>query len=212
MREDWFRWDGPLMGILEKTGQLIVLSVLWLVGSLPVITLGTSTAALYYGVMKGLRRERGSPWREFLRCYRMTLGRGIAASLLGLIPGVLLAMNIRILTAEEGRSVLLTLNVVGLILLLAATVYIGPVLSRFTMKAVKAWQLCFVMSLRFALDTVWMLGGTVLLALVQLYVFPMATVLLLPGAWSFVITFRMEGCLRKYMPPRKGNENTWYYE
>lgn len=212
MMEEWFRWDGPLMGILEKTGQLIVLSALWLVGSLPVITLGTSTAALYYGVMKGLRRERGSPWREFLRCYRMALGRGIAASLLGLIPGVLLAMNIRILTAQEGRNVLLTLNVAGLILLLAAAVYIGPVLSRFTMKAVKAWQLAFVMSLRFPLDTVWMLGGTALLALLQVYVFPMATVLFLPGAWSFVISFRMEGCLRKYMPPRKENENAWYYE
>ena len=41
-----------MTGYLEFLGQLIALNLLWIVCSLPVITAGASTTALYYCTLK----------------------------------------------------------------------------------------------------------------------------------------------------------------
>ena len=51
----------PLFSFLNLLGQLILLSILWTVCCLPIITVGASTVALYYTVVKVLRRN-GETW------------------------------------------------------------------------------------------------------------------------------------------------------
>ena len=52
-----FSLDGPLMQLLNKLADLLTLSILWLLGCLPIVTIGASTTALYYAVMKMIRGE-----------------------------------------------------------------------------------------------------------------------------------------------------------
>ena len=42
---------------LEKIADMFLLSVLWLICCIPIITIGTSTIALYYATVKVVRRE-----------------------------------------------------------------------------------------------------------------------------------------------------------
>lgn len=60
----------PLFSLLNQLGQLILLSILWTICSLPVITIGASTAALYYTVVKVLRRHQDSLFAAFFREFR----------------------------------------------------------------------------------------------------------------------------------------------
>ena len=55
-----FSMDGPLWRALNFIADVMVLHVLWLVHSLPLVTIGASTTALYYAMMK--RIPRRSPW------------------------------------------------------------------------------------------------------------------------------------------------------
>ena len=48
-----FNFDNKLFGALGKAVDCVILSVLWLVCCLPVITIGASSTALYYTVHKG---------------------------------------------------------------------------------------------------------------------------------------------------------------
>ena len=57
-----FGMDSPLMGALMKIGDLLCLSVLWLVFSLPIFTIGASSAALYAAVYHCLRRNEAGIW------------------------------------------------------------------------------------------------------------------------------------------------------
>lgn len=65
-----FNYDGPVIHIFNKAADCVILSVLWLVSSIPVITLGASTAALYYSMNKCVRRGEGHVWREYWHAFR----------------------------------------------------------------------------------------------------------------------------------------------
>lgn len=203
--------EGPLIGFLDKIGQLIVLNALWILGCLPVVTIGTSNAALYYAVAKSVRRGQGKAVQEFWRSYRENLVRGILVTLPWLLLGSLLAVYVSF-SQSQMRPALSGGALMGLAVLGSTWIYIGPVLSRFRVKYLEIWSLAFVMAVRFVLYTVAILAGTVMLALLLIFILPIPTVLLLPGMWCYLVSFPMEKLLRKYMPKKEENDNTWYYE
>lgn len=211
MLRKWLDVEGPVMGFLEKTGQLIELGVLWLLGCVPVVTAFTSTAAFYYAVVKAVRRGRGKAAGEFWRSYRANLGRGIAAGLPLLAAGALLAADLAILRGQ-GRAFHSGAIVVLAVLLAGLAVYVGPVLSRFSVKVTQVWRLAFVMAVRFWYWTaaILLLGG--LAGALQLYVLPIPTVLILPGAGCMAASFPIEKALRCYMPPKQEGDDAWYYD
>jgi len=78
----------------QKVSQIldcILLSFLWILFSLPVITIGASTVALYHTVHKVIRREEGHVWQVFWRAFRRDIKRATLLWLIMLlICGVLL--------------------------------------------------------------------------------------------------------------------------
>ncbi len=65
-----FDMESPLMGFLFKTFDCIFLSLLWAVFSLPVLTMGASTAALYAAVHKCIQKEEGHLVPTFWNVFR----------------------------------------------------------------------------------------------------------------------------------------------
>ena len=47
-----FRWDSPFMQKVSKAGNLILLNILWILCSIPVLTMGAATAALYHVIFQ----------------------------------------------------------------------------------------------------------------------------------------------------------------
>ena len=61
MIDRFFSTEGPVYRVLDKMGQMVVASVLWMLGCIPIVTIATSTTAFYYAIIKVVRRERGAP-------------------------------------------------------------------------------------------------------------------------------------------------------
>lgn len=213
MSNDLMHTEGPVFGFLDKVGHLILLSLLWILCCLPVVTAASATTALYYAVIKSVRRGYGSAVQEFFTSFRSNLKRGVPITAVTLVIAVLLMWNIWLLSQEGMQNNLLLWGSILLLALLAVTaVYVCPVLSRFSMGAVSACKLAFVMAIRFLPHTLLLLFGAVGLVLLQIYVLPMPTVALLPGLWCYISTFPMEKALRKFMPPKQENDDSWYYQ
>ena len=78
-----------------KLGDVMILSLLWLLCSLPVVTAGAATSALYFSVVKCLREKtEDSPRECFFRSFRGCLKQGIAASLIYMVFGGFVAADI----------------------------------------------------------------------------------------------------------------------
>ena len=56
---EFFNLDNPIWRFMGKVFDIMVLTVLWVVTSLPVFTIGASTTALYYAGMKLAKDQEG---------------------------------------------------------------------------------------------------------------------------------------------------------
>ncbi len=87
-----FNIDSPVMSSLIKFADCICVSLLWLVFSLPIVTMGASSAALYATVYKYLRRGEGHLWQTFWGAFRDNLKRSTLVWLVAL--GVLALLTV----------------------------------------------------------------------------------------------------------------------
>ena len=114
-----------LGSFLRNLWDLMILNWLWLLCSLPVITLGASTCGLYRVVLKMARKEPVYPVKDFFRGFRDSWKQG---TVLGLLAAALLAVTAADAIFAIGqtgmlRSVYLTLAIVVASVLLTVTAY-----------------------------------------------------------------------------------------
>lgn len=61
--------DNVIVRGFIKLGYIWVLNILWLITSLPIVTIGASTTALVYSCMK-LHDDDGYPWKNYLHSFK----------------------------------------------------------------------------------------------------------------------------------------------
>ena len=88
-----FDFGSPLMRNLIRIFDCMCLSVLWLLFSLPVVTMGASSAAMYLTVVKYIRRDEGYLWRTFWGAFKENLKRSTLAWLAALVLLALLTVD-----------------------------------------------------------------------------------------------------------------------
>lgn len=86
-----FSFNSKLYDKISQILDCIFLSILWVISSLPLITIGGSTVALYHSVHKVIRKEEGRVWPEYWRAFRRDFKR---ATLLWLLMIVIAAVMI----------------------------------------------------------------------------------------------------------------------
>ena len=71
--------DNPVMRFVIKLFDCMVLSVLWLVFSLPIITMGAASTALYSAVYNRIVKDKSYLWRSFWTSFRDNFKRSTLA-------------------------------------------------------------------------------------------------------------------------------------
>lgn len=203
-----FSTEGILYRFLNKTGNIILATILWIIGCLPIVTIGTSTAALYYTMVKSVRKEVGYVHAEFWRAYKLNFKKGVAATLILLVLGGLLGMEMYLVLENgvEVNRIWYPLSGLLILLMILITLYLFPVMSRFEMKLSNLCKLAFVMSIRFWYITLALAAGLVLMVLAQIYLLPIPMILLTPGLWCYGSSFLIEKAMKAYMPKPEQTE------
>lgn len=126
----------PLFLFLNLLGQLILLSILWTVCCLPIITVGASTVALYYTVVKVLRRNQDSLFAAFFREFRSNFLQSLHINMVFLCYfGILAYFAIPRLSAAQSGADVGFYALVGLAILGALPLsFVYPTISRFYHK------------------------------------------------------------------------------
>lgn len=88
-----FDLESPLMVFLFKVFDSLLLSILWIICSLPVITIGASSAALYTAVYRCLQKEESYLLRTFFGAFRENWKRSTLSWLVVLAVLALLALD-----------------------------------------------------------------------------------------------------------------------
>lgn len=91
MLRNLLRPDSGLMIAMTQITDCIFLSLFWILGCVPVVTVGTACAALYDAVYRGFRQGDRHPWQRFWQVFRQNWKAGLVPSLLFLVLFSLLA-------------------------------------------------------------------------------------------------------------------------
>lgn len=195
-----FNPDAFLWRWCSRILDIMILSIFWLVCSIPVVTGGAASTALYDAAVHGIRREEHGAYARFFRTFRRELKTAVPAAVLwGAALAALLLMGRQIgVTIQEPVPVLASTAVLVLLmfLVLAMLSWMFPLLSRFTFNFAglnrTAWQFTLAHLPSSAVLVAILCGGV---WLSWKFLFPMFFV---PCTVSLLQSFLVEKAFRKH--------------
>ena len=164
--------DNRFMSGFTKVVDTLVLSILWLVCSLPVFTLGAASAAVYYAFHKTIRQDRSYPVKEFFKAFRSNFKQATVAwmTLFAFIATSVFACFclLKLWQSLPAAGVLLAMGTVMILFAVIWCMYIFPYLSRFKntlLNAAKNSAILAISNLLWSVLLLVMLAAAVLLTL-----------------------------------------------
>ncbi len=196
-----FDYDGRIFTILRKIGEVACLSVFWLLSSLPLITMGAATAALYYTVNKVIRQDRGHLWQEYWHAFKSNLKQATVVQLYAMLVYAIGIADCYILyqfaLKWDMARIIYVAFLVFLLFLTVWVLYLFPYLARFENATKEILKNCL-----------WMMIGNlpwsililfILIASIAILIFLPVSFLFVPAAYMWITNLIFERIFRKYM-------------
>lgn len=212
-----FNMDNAFFSTISKIVDIVVISLIWFIVCIPIFTIGPATSALYYVIVKVIRRERGYLIREFFSAFKNNFKVGSLATIIVVLAYLILFFDRRWALTLEGVPAYIFLSVFNAMIFIfsCVVIYMFPILSRFKLSLKQLFKNALFMSLKH-------LPSTILIAII-LAVFALATyiiipfIFLAPGVCCLLISFLFERIFKKYMPEKDENadesgRDEWYLE
>lgn len=214
----FFNLDNPAFTFLGKLFDIVVLELVYFICCIPIITIGPATAALYYTIVKVIRKDRGYLLKEFFHSFKENFKVGTISWIIILVFGVILYMNINIAKQMEGNLgvVLYYIYCSATVLVLITTIYIFPVLSRFQLGVLQLFKTSFFLAIKHFPSTILLAVLSVAFGLIS-YI-TIILILIAPAICFYISSFLFERILKKYTPKQDTDDSgdskvdEWYLE
>lgn len=212
----FFNMENGFFSTISKIVDIIILSMIWSLLCIPIITIGPATTALYYTVVKVIRRERGYLMREYFSAFKNNFKIGTLSTILVVIMYLILIFDQKWANTLEGTMAYILISVFNsmIFLLTCVTIYLFPILSRFKISMKQLFKTSLFMSMKH-------LPSTILIAII-IAVFGLATYIIMPLVFvapalcCLLVSFLFERILKKYMPQKdeedENSRDEWYLE
>ena len=203
MGRRFFNSEVGIWRFFGRVGEIVMLSLLWTICSVPLVTAGASSTALYDTVVHLVRRGENELFSRFFGTFRREMKTACLSTLLWGAVAVLLVFLYRGLAVAgpDGR-VVTGYSVVFLLLLffvLLVLSWLFPLLSRFTFGFMDLNRT----ALRIALGNVLRSAAMALLygAGIALFLRNYFSVFFVPGLAAWLSSFLIEPVFGKYTEP-----------
>ena len=175
------RIDSPFARGITKLTQLIYAGLLWFICSIPIVTLGAATTALYEVLLKLQKDEEGAIGRAFFRGFRGSLKSATLVWMPILAVELVFGLNLFYYAILGGGQYPVQSVLFGILTVLALTAYgyVFPILAKFEDTTAGTFRMAFLLALRNP-------GWTVVIAVLQIL-----TVLICWGLLYFPLLFMM---------------------
>ena len=205
MFRNLFKSDNPLMVTMTQITDCIFLSLFWILGCFPVVTVGASFAALYDATYRGFRRGEKHSWQRFLKVFRENWKQGIVPTVVFLgMTAVVAKVEVALWNSAVYGDISWMLFSAGAfvgVLVLGILSVLFPMLSRFENSTAALLKNTLLLALSNAPRTLFLgLLNTVSLLLCVRFVFP---VFFLPSLAALLGSLMIEPMFRPFLPEEK---------
>lgn len=213
-----FNMDNAFFRFMGKLFDVVALNLVFIIVCIPIVTIGPAISALYYASVKSIRRDRSYPVKEFFKAFKRDFRQSFIVGLILALAGTIIYVDIRFVIDfinNDFTAMRYVYLVIGMVISFIS-VYIFPLISRFSLKISELFKLSFYLALRHLLTTVVSLillfGGFVLV-----YISVGLALLFVPVVVNLLISIMLEKVLIKCMDlvqtdKNYEDEDQWYLE
>ena len=197
---DFFSLDGPFNKYGGYLADTLILSAMWIILSIPIITIGASTTALFYVSTRRISEREGYIAGDFWHAFKANFVRSTVIWLL--LIGVTFVVSFNLLNIGFVTTLPLLFfvgQVVIIIQLTFFTVFVFPLTSRFEMTFKQTFKSTFLLANRHIPTTV--LCALLLVALViGVMAFAPVLIIAVPGTYAMLASYFLMRVFKKYRP------------
>lgn len=146
-----FNPENKFWNFMGKITDVACMSILWLITSLPIVTIGASTAAFYSFTLDAVQDAEGRVWSTYFSAFRENFRQATVLWLLQLVLTVFLTVNLYaawnfyLIRGILGLG-LLSLAACGLFLCVGTGLYVYPILVSYDFPVKKILRDSFIMA------------------------------------------------------------------
>ncbi len=191
-------FEGGAYHFLTTLSQLVVVGILWLFTSIPLITLGASTAALYYSIVTVIREDSTDVTKKYFRAFRENFKQSLVPSILLMLYGVVMTMELSdAYLGKSGHFLPPFAWFVIALLLLTFCITLFALMARYQTSLPALVYLAFTLLFQNVKVSFGLLGMLIVSALIILYAPGLGFIL--PGIVLFFYSFLLEPVFLQYI-------------
>jgi len=131
-----FDADGLFFKILATIANVLEVNFLWLIFSLPIVTIGASTTAAYYVSLKMVKGEEGKIMNQFFQAFKDNFKQSTIVWLIYGVYGFFLLNGIAFIRQTDCGKPYIVATVIVTIIYLFMTLYTFPMIARYECKTI----------------------------------------------------------------------------
>lgn len=176
------------------------MSVLWIIFSIPIITIGASTTALLNTVDKVLLHDSGYIWREFWTCFKQNFKQSTIAWLMAFLVIIISTTNFMVLQAcfPESQIINIIIYTYTMWLIIVWILYIFAYINTFNDSMKTVFGNTFRMMFGNILSS-FLLFVVFIVAVLAALIFPVITPIM-PALYACFVMFLTGKVFKKYIP------------
>lgn len=172
----FFSVDSPLYKFMNRLMDVFKLNCMWLLCSLPIVTMGAATTAAYTITLKMVKDEEGYIAGPFWKEFKANLKKGSILGVIGMIASYAVYLDFQLYHAAKQHNIMfLIIGVVGVYLIFMHMVFAFPLMARYENSIINTMRNSYSIAAKF-------LGRTAFLAV--LLVIEMAIIM-----WNMTTMF-----------------------
>ena len=148
----FFSVDSPLYRFLVRFLDVLKLNFMWLLFSIPVITIGASTVAAMSVALKMTDDEEGYIGRSFIKAFKENWKQGTLLGIITAVAAYAVYLDFQLFNAVEGNPFMfLVIGIVSCFVIVLSLLYAYPLIARYENTLIKTIQNSFEISRRYYL-------------------------------------------------------------
>ena len=203
---DFFNYDGPIIKYGNMLADMLILSVIWIIFCIPLVTAGASTTAAYYVATRRISEKEGYLIKDFWKSFKGEFLKITPLFIIIVAVTTLVVMNISFMNEanEEVMNptlniVLTTLSFVLIVELIFTSLFLFPITSRFGMSRKDLFKTAFFMANRHFLTTI-ILIVMLVAGIFLIGAFLFIPLLVFPGIYFYMSSYLFMRIFKKYRP------------
>ena len=145
-----FNLDNPVWSFIGKLVDMLLLTLLWVVFSLPLVTIGASTSALYYCSQQLVSNSEEHLAKSFVASFRKSFKQSTITWGVAMVSGMILAVDMYLfknMDTNISKVILIVFVLISIVVAMFA-IYMFAMIARYEKNLKTMFIMSLVLSIR----------------------------------------------------------------